>query len=183
MSDTRPSTPHGLFSWLGQLVLYGLFALAIGVFSQWPPYHPLGAEQALIKLSVSHVGKPIGECRKLSQAELDKLPPNMRFPEQCPRERSPLTMRVELDGKSVLDRVVPPTECNAIAQQQARKLAAKPLSALVETKRLMKKGQGPAVLERMGEEGASFGRMLREPAAREAFTAFMEKRKPDFSKV
>ncbi|MBX3700641.1 MAG: hypothetical protein KF903_06525 [Dokdonella sp.] len=109
MSDTRPSTPHGLFSWLGQLVLYGLFALAIGVFSQWPPYHPLGAEQALIKLSVSHVGKPIGECRKLSQAELDKLPPNMRFPEQCPRERAPLTMRVELDGKSVLDRVVPPT--------------------------------------------------------------------------
>lgn len=83
----------------------------------------------------------------------------------------------------LVNRVVPPTECNAIAQQQARKLAAKPLSALVETKRLMKKGQGPAVLERMGEEGASFGRMLREPAAREAFTAFMEKRKPDFSKV
>jgi 1,4-dihydroxy-2-naphthoyl-CoA synthase len=29
----------------------------------------------------------------------------------------------------------------------------------------------------------SFGRMLTEPASREAFTAFMEKRKPDFSKV
>ncbi|PZQ67989.1 MAG: enoyl-CoA hydratase [Variovorax paradoxus] len=83
----------------------------------------------------------------------------------------------------LVNRVVPPTECNAIAQQQARKLAAKPLSALIETKRLMKKSQGSAVLERMGEEGASFGRMLREPAAREAFTAFMEKRKPDFSKV
>jgi enoyl-CoA hydratase/carnithine racemase len=41
----------------------------------------------------------------------------------------------------------------------------------------------PAVLERMDEEGASFGRMLREPAAKEAFGAFMEKRKPDFSKV
>ena len=35
----------------------------------------------------------------------------------------------------------------------------------------------------MAEEGASFGRMLREPAAREAFGAFMEKRHPDFSKV
>jgi enoyl-CoA hydratase/carnithine racemase len=33
----------------------------------------------------------------------------------------------------------------------------------------------------MAEEGQSFGRMLTEPAAREAFTAFMEKRKPDFS--
>ena len=83
----------------------------------------------------------------------------------------------------LVNRVVPPTEANSIAQAQARKLAAKPLSALIETKRLMKKAQQPAVLERMGEEGQSFGRMLREPAAREAFTAFMEKRKPDFSKL
>ena len=83
----------------------------------------------------------------------------------------------------LVNRVVPPTEANGIAQMQARKLAAKPLSALIETKRLLKKSQLPAVLERMGEEGASFGRMLREPAAKEAFGAFMEKRKPDFSKV
>ena len=47
----------------------------------------------------------------------------------------------------------------------------------------MKKSMLPSLLERMGEEGQSFGRMLREPAAREAFTAFMEKRRPDFSKV
>ena len=81
----------------------------------------------------------------------------------------------------LVNRVVPPTECNAIAQAQAKKLAAKPLSALIETKRLLKKGQTAPVLERMAEEGESFGRMLREPAAREAFTAFMEKRRPDFS--
>jgi len=83
----------------------------------------------------------------------------------------------------LVNRVVPPTEANGIAQAQARKLAAKPLSALIETKRLMKGGQQQAVLERIGEEGQSFGRMLREPAAREAFTAFMEKRRPDFSKL
>ncbi len=83
----------------------------------------------------------------------------------------------------LVNRVLPPTEANAYAQAQARKLAAKPLSALVETKRLMKKGQATRVLEQMVEEGASFGRMLREPAAREAFTAFMEKRRPDFSKL
>jgi 1,4-dihydroxy-2-naphthoyl-CoA synthase len=35
----------------------------------------------------------------------------------------------------------------------------------------------------MGEEGQSFRRMLTEPAAREAFSAFVEKRKPDFSKI
>ena len=81
----------------------------------------------------------------------------------------------------LVNRVVPPTECNAVAQAQARKLAGKPLSSLVETKRLMKLGQTAPVLERMAIEGDSFGRMLGEPAAREAFTAFMQKRKPDFS--
>lgn len=83
----------------------------------------------------------------------------------------------------LVNRVVPPTEANGVAQAQARKLAAKPITALVETKRLMKKGLAQQVVAQMDEEGASFGRMLREPAAREAFTAFMEKRKPDFSKV
>ena len=81
----------------------------------------------------------------------------------------------------LVNRVVPPTEANAIAQAQARKLAAKPTSSLIETKRLMKKGQAALVAQQMTEEGAVFGRMLGEPAAREAFTAFMEKRKPDFS--
>ena len=81
----------------------------------------------------------------------------------------------------LVNRVVPPTEANAIAQAQARKLAAKPISSLIETKRLMKQGQAALVAQQMTEEGAVFGRMLGEPAAREAFTAFMEKRKPDFS--
>ena len=83
----------------------------------------------------------------------------------------------------LVNRVLPPTEANSYAQGVARKLAAKPLSSLIETKRLMKQGQTEAVLAAMAEEGASFGRMLREPAAREAFAAFMERRKPDFSKV
>ena len=83
----------------------------------------------------------------------------------------------------LVNRIVPPTEANAVAQAQARKLAAKPLSSLLEIKRLMKKGQASLVAQQIGEENASFGRMLREPAAREALGAFMEKRKPDFSRV
>lgn len=83
----------------------------------------------------------------------------------------------------LVNRIVPPMEANGVAQAQARKLAAKPLSSLVETKRFMKKGQMAQVLEVMAEEGERFGQMLREPAAREAFTAFMEKRRPDFSQV
>ena len=83
----------------------------------------------------------------------------------------------------LVNRVVPPTELNSYAQAQARKLAAKPLSSLVETKRLMKMGQSAQVLAQIEAEAASFGRMLQAPAAREAFGAFMEKRRPDFSKL
>ena len=83
----------------------------------------------------------------------------------------------------LVNRVVPPTECNALAQSQAKKLARKPLSSLMAAKRLMKGGQAKAVSERIAEEGEVFARMLREPAAKEALTAFMEKRHPDFSKA
>lgn len=83
----------------------------------------------------------------------------------------------------LVNRIVPPTEANGSAQVQARKLAAKPVSSLIETKRLMKQALAPAVARQMAEEGALFARMLTEPAAREAFSAFMEKRRPDFSNL
>ena len=83
----------------------------------------------------------------------------------------------------LVNRVLPPTEVNDYAQTQARKLAHKPLSALIETKRLMKSAQATQIKEQMAQEATSFGRMLREPAAKEAFGAFLEKRKPDFSSL
>lgn len=83
----------------------------------------------------------------------------------------------------LVNRIVPPMEARNLAQAQARKLAAKPISSLIETKRLMKQGQAKLVRQQIAEEAASFGRMLGEPAAREAFTAFMEKRKPDFTRT
>jgi enoyl-CoA hydratase/carnithine racemase len=83
----------------------------------------------------------------------------------------------------LVNRVVAPAEATTLALATARKLAAKPLSSLVETKRLMKKGNAQQVERQMMEEAESFGRMLREPAAKEAFGAFMERRKPDFSKI
>jgi hypothetical protein len=111
MPDTgaRPSTPLGPRAWLGQVLLYGLFALAVGVFSQWPPYRHLGRDEALIKLSFTRAGKPVGDCRTLSADELARLPPNMRAPTVCPRERSPVTVEVDIGGVNVLKRSAPPT--------------------------------------------------------------------------
>ena len=82
----------------------------------------------------------------------------------------------------LVNKVLPPTECNDYVQTIAKKLAAKPLSSIVETKRLLKMGQMDAIRTRMDLEGDIFGRMLGEPAAKEAFGAFFEKRRPDFSK-
>ncbi len=100
LSSSSPSRR----AWLGQIVLYGLFAAFIGVFSQWPTYRPLAPGQALVKLSFSRVGKPVGDCRRLSEDELARLPPNMREPMSCPRERSSIAVRLEIDGQRVLDR-------------------------------------------------------------------------------
>ena len=83
----------------------------------------------------------------------------------------------------LVSRVVPPTELNAYAQAQAAKLAAKPLASLIATKRLMKQGLQTQVNARIDEERAVFSELLTAPAAKEAFTAFAEKRKPDFSKL
>jgi len=94
----------------------------------------------------------------------------------------PFTAETALE-MGLINRIVPPAEASALAQQQAKKLAAKPLSSVIETKRLMKQANASAVKQRIHDESLSFGRMLSEPAAREAFTAFMQKRKPDFSQV
>ena len=90
--------PRGAAAWAGQVLLYALFALVIGVFSHWPPYRHLAPDLALIKLSLVHAGQPVGDCRRLDPDELAKLPPNMRAPMQCPRERSPVTVELDIDG-------------------------------------------------------------------------------------
>lgn len=62
----------------------------------------------------------------------------------------------------------------------AQLLAGKPRSALIETKRLLRKDAEP-LQARLHDELDAFVRYLNAPAAREALTAFSEKRKPDFT--
>ncbi|MFZ6646558.1 enoyl-CoA hydratase [Undibacterium sp. TJN25] len=79
-------------------------------------------------------------------------------------------------------KVLPLEELLPYAQKQAAKLAALPANSIRTTKRLMKGNQAAAIVAKMEEENKNFGEMLKAPEAKEAFTAFFEKRKPDFSK-
>lgn len=82
----------------------------------------------------------------------------------------------------LVTEVVPESELFDIAMAQARKLAAKPAASLRLTKRLMKQGQMAAVVQQIKLESGHFGERLNSPEAKEAFSAFLEKRKPDFSR-
>ena len=94
--------------YLGQAVLYGAFALAIGYFSTAPAYTHLAPDQALLKLSFSHGAQRVRDCRERSDAELAKLSPNMRIRKDCPRERAPVIVELELDGVPLYRESLPP---------------------------------------------------------------------------
>ncbi|MGE4071308.1 MAG: hypothetical protein AB7E72_09060 [Lysobacterales bacterium] len=84
--------------WIGQILLYAALAGVIGVFSGWPVYQHLPPDRAVIKLSLVHQAQLLGDCVQQTPEELARLPPNMRAPSRCPRERSPLTVEVDIDG-------------------------------------------------------------------------------------
>jgi enoyl-CoA hydratase/carnithine racemase len=79
-------------------------------------------------------------------------------------------------------RVLPDADTLAFARAQAAKLVALPAASLRATKRLMKHASAAAVASQMTEELTEFAVRLRSPEAREVFSAFLAKRKPDFSK-
>jgi enoyl-CoA hydratase/carnithine racemase len=68
------------------------------------------------------------------------------------------------------------------ALAQAKKLAQKPAASVRLTKQLMKRSFIAAMAQQMELEIAHYGELLGAPEAKEAFTAFFEKRKPDFSR-
>jgi hypothetical protein len=95
--------------YIGQALLYGLFATAIGYFSTSPEYTHLRPEEALMKISFTHAAQRVGDCRMRTDEELARMPQNMRIREDCPRERAPVTIEVALDGQAHFREVLNPT--------------------------------------------------------------------------
>ena len=93
---------------LAQLLLYVPLMVLIGYFSTSPRFAVIGEDQALVRVSLIHAAERKQECRRRTPEELAKLPPNMRAALDCPRERAPLTVELEIDGAVVFSRSVPP---------------------------------------------------------------------------
>ncbi|MGH8461030.1 MAG: enoyl-CoA hydratase [Stenotrophobium sp.] len=82
----------------------------------------------------------------------------------------------------VINEILPDDECEARALNRAQRLAAQPPEAMRTAKALLRGWDQKTVLEAIAHEASFFMPMLGKGEAREAMTAFMEKRKPDFSK-
>jgi enoyl-CoA hydratase/carnithine racemase len=82
----------------------------------------------------------------------------------------------------IASAVLPAGEVMAHARRVAERFNALPPGAVREAKRLMRAPHREAILAAIQTEGEAFGTRLTSPEAREAFQAFFEKRKPDFSK-
>ncbi|MCX7161960.1 MAG: enoyl-CoA hydratase [Betaproteobacteria bacterium] len=82
----------------------------------------------------------------------------------------------------IVNSLLPDGQALDHALERCLKLTTQPAASLRLTKQLMKRAQQALISETMGFEGEVFRQRLASPEAKEAFAAFFEKRKPDFSK-
>jgi enoyl-CoA hydratase/carnithine racemase len=99
-----------------------------------------------------------------------------------------ILLGLPFDAKRAADlgfvtQVVSDQNLLATATETARKLAAKPASALQASKRLMKRSFREQIKAAIKAENEEFSAQVRSQDAKEALTAFLERRAPDFSKT
>jgi enoyl-CoA hydratase/carnithine racemase len=82
----------------------------------------------------------------------------------------------------LVNAVVSEDELLAHAVSRAEALASRPPASVRLTKQLLRRGHASATRETMESEAIYFAERLQSAEAAEAFTAFFEKRQPDFSR-
>jgi hypothetical protein len=87
-------TAAGLMLALG--VVLGIAALSR------TPYAATGDDAAMLRLSWRVRGERVQECRKLSDAEIEALPPHMRRSEVCEGRVLPYVLSVRVDDREIV---------------------------------------------------------------------------------
>ena len=82
----------------------------------------------------------------------------------------------------IANAVLPAGEVVGHARRIAERFNALPPGAVRDTKALMRRARGQSTFDAIAAESEVFAGRLRSPEAQEAFSAFFQKRKPDFSK-
>lgn len=82
----------------------------------------------------------------------------------------------------IVNRILGADDVLKFASEQAERFNQLPPASVRATKRLLRAGWKSVTEKVIADEANSFGQMLRSGEAKEAFTAFFERRKPDFSK-
>jgi enoyl-CoA hydratase/carnithine racemase len=88
---------------------------------------------------------------------------------------------VEAVEMGIANAVRPTSEVAPHARRIAERFNALPPGAVRDTKKLLRRAGSEATLQAIQAEAAIFAERLTSPEAREAFSAFFQKRKPDFS--
>jgi enoyl-CoA hydratase/carnithine racemase len=90
---------------------------------------------------------------------------------------------VEAVRLGIANAALPAAEVLPHARHMAERFNALPDGAVRDSKRLLRAGVRQGLATAMSAEAAVFIERLKSPEAREAFQAFIEKRKPDFAKT
>ncbi len=94
---------------LARLAVLTLVFMGVAALSNWPSYRNLPEGTGVLILSFSHGADRRAACRKATPEELAKMPPNMRRPEICPRDRPSIRVEFDIDGKRMYEAEVPPS--------------------------------------------------------------------------
>jgi len=97
-----------VYQWGGQLLFYLCLFTLVGYFSDSPVYQYNDAESAELELAVRFSGTRLGVCETLTAADVAELAPNMKVALVCPREKSPLSLRLYVNEDLLLaERLLP----------------------------------------------------------------------------
>jgi hypothetical protein len=90
---------------ISALVLALVGTALLGALSRLP-WDAGRSDQAIVRLAWRTTGERIRECRRLTEAELEKIPAHMRRLEECTEREIPYRLALEIDGAGTLDALV-----------------------------------------------------------------------------